>query len=165
MKRGLEFLFLFVAATVLAGCHSPHAQPSAPAVAARPPFQPMLITVFGTHPTPDGSWKIEVSDDSIGFNCVPGGSTISFTSDSHGWKAKPGWFVFVESQSRVWAYDGGNMIYLDTETTKGENNYSGAIYYGVFRAANFDSNFPCAVPAEVISHLSEQKQKEIQKHG
>ena len=30
---------------------------------------------------------------------------------------------------------------------------------------NFDSNFPCAVPAEVISHLPEQKQKEIQTHG
>ena len=35
----------------------------------------------------------------------------------------------------------------------------------VFRATKFDSNFPCAVPSEVISHLPEQKQKQIQTHG
>ncbi len=139
-------------------------QTSAPIVAALPPFHPILITVFGTHPTPDGSWKIEVSEDSIEF-AHPASGGMGFTPDSHGWTAQTGWFVFVESESRVWAYDGDRQLYLDTETSNGNNSYEGAIYYGTFRATNFDSNFPCAVPAEVISHLPEPKQKEIQSHG
>ena len=153
---------LFVAATLLAGCHSPsqvHTQKVAPTVAAPPPFHPMLITVFGTHPSPDGSWKIGVSEDAIHF-ARPASGEVSFTPDSHGWRAQAGWFVFIESKSRVWAYDGNHQIYLEAKTAHG-----GALYYGVFRATNFDSNFPCAVPPEVISHLPEQKQKEIQPHG
>jgi hypothetical protein len=132
-------------------------QTATPTVTALPPFHPMLITTFGTHP--DGSWKIRVSEDSIDF----GGA--SFTPDSHGWRAQAGWFVFIESESRVWAYDGDRQLHLDTETSYGNNSHGTAIYCGVFRATNFDSNFPCAVPSEVISHLPEQKQKQIQPHG
>jgi hypothetical protein len=90
---------------------------------------------------------------------------MSFTPDSHGWRAQAGWFVFIESASRVWAYDGDHRLYLDTETSNGNNSYEGSIYYGVFRATNFGSNFPCAVPSEVISRLPEQKQKQIRTHG
>src|SRR5271169_6335831 len=60
-----------------------HIQTAAPAVAALPPFHPRLITVFGTHPTPDGSWKIGVSEDSIDF-AHPASGGMSFTPDSHG---------------------------------------------------------------------------------
>jgi|ERR1700722_1739612 len=153
---------LFVAATFLAGCHSPsqvHTQAAASTAVTPPPFRPMLISVFGTYPSPDGSWKIGVSEDAIHF-ARPASAEVSFTPDSHGWRAKAGWFIFIESESRVWAYDGDRQLYLDAETSN-----TGSIYYGVFRATNFDSNFPCAVPAEVISHLSEQKQEEIQTHG
>jgi hypothetical protein len=149
---------LFVAATLLVGCHSPspvHTQAASP-----PPFQPMLISVFGTHPSQDGSWKIGVSEDAIHFARPSSGEEVSFTPDSHGWQAKTGWFVFVESESRAWAYDGDSQLYLDTEATN-----TGSIYYGVFRETKFDSNFPCSIPAEVISHLPEQRQKEIQTHG
>jgi hypothetical protein len=55
---------LIVTATVLVGCHSPsqvHTQKPAPTVATLPPFHPMFVTVFGIHPSPDGSWKIGVS--------------------------------------------------------------------------------------------------------
>lgn len=156
---------LFIAATLLVGCYSSspmHNQTAAP-TATLPPFHPVLITVFGTHPTPDGSWKIGVSEDSIDF-ARPASGGMSFTPDSHGWRAQAGWFVFIESESRVWAYDGNRQLYLDTETSNGNNSYGG-IYYGVFRATNFNSNFSCAVPSEVISHLPEQRQKEIQTHG
>jgi hypothetical protein len=148
---------LFVTATLLAGCHSPsqvHTQTAAP-----PPFRPMFITMFSTQTSPDDSWKIGVSEDSIDF-ARPASGGMSFTPDSHGWRAKAGWFVFIESKSRVWAYDGDRQLYLYTETSN-----TGGISYGVFRATSFDSNFPCAVPAEVISHLPEQSQKEIQTHG
>lgn len=153
---------IFVTATVLVGCHSPSLVPSqtaVPNVAAPTPFHPMLITVFGAHPTPDGSWKIGVSGDSIDF-ARPSGGGVSFTPDSQGWRARTGWFVFIESESRVWAYDGGQRLYLRTDVSG-----SGAIYYGIFRETKYDSNFPVAVPAEVISHLPEQLQREIQTHG
>jgi len=148
---------LFVAATLLAGCHTPspvHTQAAAP-----PPFQPMFITTFCTQTSPDGTWKIGVSEDAIDF-AHPASGGVSFTPDSHGWRAKAGWFVFIESESKVWAYDGDRQLYLESETSN-----SGSMYYGVFRATSYDSNFPCAVPAEVISHLPEQRQKEIKTHG
>jgi hypothetical protein len=149
---------LFIAATLLAGCHSPspvHTQ----AAAALPPFEPTVITVFSTYPTPDGSWKIEVAEDSISF-ARPASGGMGFTPDSHGWKARAGWFVFIESESRVWAYDGDRRLYLNTRSSNG-----GAFYFGIFRATKFDSNYPCAVPAEVISHLPEPKQEQVQAHG
>lgn len=153
---------LIVTAIALVGCHSPstvHTKATAPAVAALPPFQPMFITMFCTQTLPDQSWKIGVSEDSIDF-AHPASGGLSFTPDSHGWRAQAGWFVFVESKSRVWAYDGDRRLYLDAEASSG-----GAMYYGIFRATNFDSNFPCAVPADVISHLPEQKKQELQTHG
>jgi hypothetical protein len=134
---------------------------AAPTTAARPPFRPALITTFGTHPSPDDSWLIGVSEDSIDFTRpAAGGGGLSITDQPNGWKAQPGWFVFTESESRVWAYDGASRLYLEAFWPS-----SAAMYCGIFRGTNFDSNFPCAVPSEVISHLPEQKQKEIQKHG
>jgi hypothetical protein len=152
---------LFAVATALVGCHSP--SPIHPQAEITPPFQPMFINVFGTHPSPDSSWKIGISEDAIDF-ARPGIGGMSFTPESHGWRAKAGWFVFIESESRVWAYDGDRQFYLDTEMSDAKKSYQGVIYYGMFRATNFDSNFPCDVPAAVISHLPEQHQKEIQAH-
>ena len=153
---------ILIATIVLVGCHTPsqvHTQKAASTVAALPPFHPMLISVFGTHPSSDGSWKIGVSDDSIDF-AHPASGGVSLTPDSHGWRAQAGWFVFIESKSRVWAYDGNRMLYFYAEASS-----RGAFYPGVFHATNFDSNFPCAVPAEVISDLPEQRQKQMQTHG
>jgi hypothetical protein len=144
-------------------------QTEGPTAAARPPFHPMLITTFGTNW--DGAWKIRVSEDSIELG------DISFSPDSHGWRAQAGWFVFIESDwltlgvegaragvSRAWAYDGDRLLRLHSVTSNGSNSLDGALYYGVFRGTNFDSNFPCVVPSEVILHLPEQKQKQIQPH-
>jgi len=143
-------------------------------VAAPPPFHPMFITAFGTNTSPDGSWRIGVKEDSIDFTRPMAGG-IGFTTDSHGWRAQPGWFVFTESESRVWSYDGDSMLYLAAFTWAGDNiNFSGSLYVGVFtesssrnnssEATHFGSNFPCAVPMEVISRLPERKQKAIQTH-
>jgi hypothetical protein len=119
----------------------------------------MLITTLGTYPSPDGCWRIEVSEDAINFaRPASGGGGLGFTPDSHGWRAHADWFVFTENESRVWAYNGGSRLYLAVFYPS-----SCAIFYGIFRATNFDCNFPCAVPPEVISHLPELKTKEIQK--
>jgi hypothetical protein len=65
------------------------------------------------------------------------------------------WFVYIESEAKVWAYDGDRSLILDAKSASGPNS----------SGTNYCSRFPCAVPAEVFSCLLKQKQKEIQKHG
>ncbi|HEX3624343.1 MAG TPA: hypothetical protein VH280_02850 [Verrucomicrobiae bacterium] len=153
---------ILIAAIALGGCNVPstvHTQTAAPTVAAPIPFCPMLITTLGTYPSPDGCWRIEVSEDAINFaRPASGGGGLGFTPNSHGWKTQAGWFVFAENESRAWAYDGGSRLYLVSFSPSGCG-----LSYGIFRGANFDCNFPCAMPPEVISHLPELKKKEIQK--
>jgi len=150
---------IIVATTVLVGCHSlsrVHSQPAAATVAARPPTRPMLITTPGTHPTADGAWRVEVSESLLAIsrsNTARGeGWTGWSTVSPAAWRAQAGWFVFVENESRVWAYDGDRKLLLQTETFSG-NHSTGTTY---------SSAFPCAVPAEVFSRLSEPAQKAIQ---
>jgi hypothetical protein len=156
---------LFVVATLLVGCHSPskaHTQKVAPAVAALTPFRPMLITTLGTKTSPDGIWRIGVSESSLDLSRSAAysdgkGTTMSgWTTTGFGtagpWAAHAGWFVYIESDARVWAYDGDRSLILDAEMPSGPNS-GGAIYC---------DRFPCAVPSEVVSRLSERKQKEIQ---
>jgi len=128
------------------------------------PFRPMLTTALGTTTTPDGSWRIAATETTLDLSRLTrpineNGLNVTSTIGMPGWTAKAGWFVYVESESRVWSYDGDRQLYLYTETS---NN--GSVYYGSFGAAGFDSNFPSVVPAEVISHLPEKYQKEIQTH-
>ena len=157
---------LFVAAAVLVGCHSPslvHIQTAAPTVAAPPPFRPMLITSLGTNTTPDGTWRIAVSEASLdlsrsaaahGEGWRSSGWTTTGFGTASPWTAHTGWFVFIESESRVWAYDGDRLLILKAYTSNGRDS-SSTIY---------DSRFPCAVPTAVFSRLSEPAQKAIEKH-
>jgi len=110
--------------TVLVGCHSPsptQSQMTAPtgatAVAATQPFRPMLVTTHGTHASSGGRWRIGVSESAVelsrwnAYSDGHGSGVSGWSSISpQGWKPQAGWFVFVESESRVWAYDGGLQV-------------------------------------------------------
>ncbi len=147
---------MLTAAIALAGCHTPstvRTQTAAPKVATPRTFH-MLVTSFCSCILPDGSGRIEVSEDSINLR------GLGFTPDSGGWRAQAGWFVLSENESRVWAYDGDSRLYLAAFNPPGC-----AMYYGIFRGTNFDFDFPCAMPPEVISHLPLPRQKQIQNHG
>jgi hypothetical protein len=121
-------------------------------LAAPPSFRPMLITSLGTTTSPNGMWRIEISENAINLSHYPIGGSVGFTPDSHGWTTHPGWFVFIENESRVWAYDGDRMLCLQTFTSSG-NTSGWEVRYG---------DFPCHVPAEVFFRLSKQKQEDIQ---
>jgi hypothetical protein len=131
-----------------------------PVATARPPFQPMFINTFGTNTSSDGTWRIGASETSVDFSLLGGfgdadpmpGMSWSSTLSPGEWKAKPGWFVFIESKSNVWAYDGDYRLVLNVETVNGTNSTGGAIY---------ENGYPCAVPEEVLSRLSERKQKDL----
>jgi hypothetical protein len=78
-------------------------------------------------------------------------ASITSTTSPGDWKARAGWFVFIESKSNVWAYDGGGLLLLDVQTVNG-NSGLGVIY---------DNAYPCAVPGGVLSRLSEPAKKKI----
>lgn len=139
------------------------------AAAPPPPFHPMFITALGTNSSADGSWRIGVSEASLDFTrCMVSAdekgmamskysSTITVpppVGQTVGWTTHKGWFAFIENESRVWAYDGDRLLVLWTEIVTG-NNSSGAIYF---------NGYPCAVPAEVFSRLSERAQQTIERH-
>lgn len=160
---------LFVAATFLVGCQSPPVTSNQTA-AAPPTFRPMFVTTLGTNTTADGTWRIAVSDTSLdlsrsigygdgkGFK-MSGWSTTTIpapTKQAVGWTTThQGWFVFAESESRVWAYDGDRLLVLHTYASSGNNSHE-AIYYS--------GNLPCTVPTEVFSRLTERTQRDIQTH-
>ncbi len=149
-----------VVATVLLGCHSPSLKQTAKAAptAVTPiPFRPMLVTSFGTHTSSDGIWRIAVAESALDFShfiARTDGKSCA-TVGMQGWRAREGWLVFIESESRVWAYDGDRNLLLRTLTLKG-NESSGTIY---------SSRFPCAVPPEVFSRLSEPARLALKQKG
>jgi len=159
-KRKLIPIGLAIA-TALAGCHSPSSTraTSSNPPAASPSCYPMFVTTPGTHTSPDGLWQVVASPtgDSLDLTQIESsteeGRTRSAFSTVHvpGWTAKAGWFVFIESTSRVWAYDGERQLCLNTETSG-----HGEFYHGPHK-------FPCAVPAQVFSRLSEPAQRVIEK--
>jgi len=136
---------LFVAATLLVGCHSPSMVSSQ--TAAPPSFRPMHITSLGT--VSDGRWKISVSEAALDLSRP--GCSIGVPR----WTARRGWFVFVESDSRVWAYDGEHPLWLSTVTGSGA---------GVMWTNYVSPRFPCAVPSEVFSSLPASAQMDIPLH-
>jgi len=153
---------VLTAAIVLVGCHGPSpadTQTPTQTGAAAPPFRPMLITTRGTNASPDGFWRVRVSaaGDSLELSHpisskAPGWSGSIWTTDSPGWwTAHEGWFVYIESDSKVWTYDGDRDFNLLAVTP------TWTTWYGPNR-------FPCAVPSEVFSRLSESAQRAIKPH-
>lgn len=146
---------VFVAATLLAGCqHSApmvHTHTPARTVAAPPPTRSMFITMRGTNTSPDGAWRVVVSeaDSSLHLSrLTPSGSV---TTSPQGWAAQAGWFAFIESESRVWAYDGDRALYLLTATSG-------------FSEIWGPRRFPSAVPPQVFSRLSVPAQRDLETH-
>ena len=165
---------LFVAATLLAGCHSPspmHAQTAAP-TAALPPFQPMLISNFCTQTSPDGTWRIEVSETNVAVSRFPGLTGAGWPARAKAgeltlsipWTAHTGWLVFAENNDRrVWYYDGDQLLFLFTfgEETWNKESWTG----GNSGEGPFYGDPGTPVPAEVFTRMSEKARKMVQNHG
>ncbi len=141
-------LIIFLAVTV-------HGQ-STNQTAARPDFKPMFIDSPGAPSTPDGRWRINIGPAGqfidLTYHELPkdGWSAAAWNIVSpDDWKAHPGWFVFMETESRVWAYAGDRLLVLVVE----EPN----------KKATLNSHYPCAVPKEVFERLSAAAQKDVLK--
>jgi hypothetical protein len=133
-----------------------------------PPFHPMLMTVYSTQTSNDGTWRIGVLATSVEVarfsgltgDDFPGRSKVSFSSLTTPWTTRAGWFVFAENTNRVWSYDGDRMLLLQTcnDGIWSRQTWIGAGW------VSYAGNYPCAVPAEVFSRLSKSAQKHIQSH-
>ena len=154
MRFVISALFIVGALT---RCHAPsNPSPSQPPVrhASATPFRPLLITTFGANTSSDGSCRVTVFEQSvevanISSHNAPGSTSSNWTSTGFTNNWRPGWFVYIEHPSRVWAYDGDRNLFLRTYVSDGING-TGAIH---------SANYPSPVPAEVFSRLSDQKQK------
>ena len=118
-----------------------------------------LITAFGEHWV-GGIWEVRVPEQERTFEVgshwkqhFPNEtSTAGFTSKISGWRAQAGWFVLVENDRRVWAYDGDRnlLLYEFTRTpTGGTGCWSGP------------TKFDCAVPEVVLTRLTDAARKAI----
>ena len=119
-----------------------------------------FITTFGEISSSDCPWAVLVSDTNQTFQisyrydtATNSSASISVASPSD-WRAKSGWFVFIESNERIWAYDGGGSLFLQvaTPTKLGPTCTS----YG-------SRSFPCAVPDEVLARLTPEARKAIKR--
>jgi hypothetical protein len=143
-------LIFFIAVTV-------HSQTAAPTAPAKPAFHSTLIDTLGSTPFPTyGRWQIGITPPGhyidLSYHELPedGWSTPAWSIIApDGWKVHPGWFVFIENETRAWAYDGDRLLILDIETPS--------------KKATYTRRFPCAVPPEVFSRLSEAAQKDVKK--
>jgi hypothetical protein len=90
-----------------------------------------LIETYGHYAPSDAPWLVDVSSGSItlGHGAVDGTASsnsagpLKLKIKSHitaavspKWTAHAGWFVFVESPQKIWAYDGAESLLFD-ETT------------------------------------------------
>jgi hypothetical protein len=79
-------------------------------------------------------------------------ASLTNTISLAGWKAQPGWFVFVQNESRIWAYDGDQYLclfaYLDE---------AGVATYGPHK-------FPYPVPKPVMQRLPDSVKNRIETH-
>jgi hypothetical protein len=140
-----------------------------PAVAPPPSSQPLFITELGTTTiSPDKLWRVAVS---------PAGDTVEITRNESSqvlvgqkpqeadgpyearsiirvpnWRAHPGWFVFIENASQIWIYDGDRNLCLETSISDHSAFYP------------TPSSFPCPIPAQVFSRLSEAAKRSIGRH-
>ena len=131
-----------------------------------------FVTQFGQFRSKDGVWEVSVAATNQPFKLMRGqyldhlrtvssdGATIATwtgaltnTYASAGWRAQPGWFVYIENQWQAWCYDGSNYLWLLRIDSQGS---SGA--YG-------PKSFPCPVPRQVYSRLSDSAQKAVIKDG
>ena len=120
-----------------------------------------FITSFGEIASSDCPWAVSVSATNQTFHISyhyttdSVGSGVIGVSSPAGWKARSGWFVFVENDERVWAYDGDKSLFLQVgECSKSSKSGPTCTSYG-------PHTFPCGVPDAVLKRLTPDMIKAI----
>jgi len=95
-------------------------------------------------------WTVAVRSNAIHIGPRTAGFILKFSStvSPTKWEAHPGWFVFAESEQRVWVFDGDREVLL-LESTPERSHLVGSPL----------KHYP--VPAAVAERLPESLRKEI----
>ncbi len=110
-----------------------------------------LITTFGEHSV-GGIWEVRVPRED---RTVEVGAYGASTKPSE-WRAQDAWFVFVENDRRVWAYDGDRDLLLFEVTKNPEGGPAGSV-----GTLSGPTKFDCPVPEAVLARLSDAARKAI----
>ena len=117
-----------------------------------------LMTTFGEVSRSDSPWTVRVSAADQTFQISyhyatdtnsSGAVSVSSPAD---WRARSGWFVFVENNERAWAYDGDKSLFL--QVAKSSKLGPACSSYG-------SHTFPCPVPDAVLARLTPEARKAI----
>jgi hypothetical protein len=101
-----------------------------------------LMTEFGEF-TPVGShWTVRISSGDRQVHIIRHWEHGITEDTQQGWKAGQGWFVYVENDERVWAYDGDQNLFLLVRLGD-----LGTAVHGL-------CDLQCAVPDEVLVRFS-----------
>jgi len=157
------WLLPFLLFAVLAGCARHNARSMTGAS-----FHGLFITNYGRNDTegglsvnisePDGKLEIRRSqyfdvltatNPANGQVSVAHNASVTNLYSNEGWKAQKGWFVFVQNDTQIWAYDGNRFLWL-LRMDKSGNSWS----YG-------PRTFPCKVPANVLNRISADAKNQI----
>lgn len=135
-----------------ASAHSPVVRDRTPRTAAPPAVVTnQFITTFGEHSV-GGIWKVRVP---LGERTVEVGA-YGASMQPDGWRAQDGWFVLVENERRVWAYDGDRDLLLFGAAKNPEGRPAGSV-----GSLQGPTKFNCPVPDAVLARLSDAIRKAI----
>ena len=174
-------VIVMAASILLAGCgkkSDSSGNTSSPTINTN--SSPRFITKLEKVPSSDGPWTIKpfiltkgLADFVFSYSCYISGTNTHIASilweniepgGAGGIKLQPGWFVYFENNTRLWAYDGGTNLAADVVSF---NNTDGNVAeMSLYRSRNsyningVHSDFP-QVPVEVYARLSPAALKTI----
>jgi len=157
--------FLTLLPLLIVGCAHQQEQTSAPgqpgpvgsrpvqAVPAPAVVTNQFITAFGQHRV--GIWTVRVPEEE---RTVEIGAYGGFDMPS-AWRAQAGWFVYVENEQRVWAYDGDRNLLLFDVLKNPDGGPAGS-------TGNLSgpTKFSCRVPGQVLTRLSDAARNAINRN-
>ena len=111
-----------------------------------------LMTQFGTFSPPNSVWTIQVSDTNRKLQMSRRTAFGAVGVSPSEWRAKSGWFAFVENDRRAWAYDGDRDLFLLLVRSD-----KSTVSFGPY-------GFPCPVPDPVFKRLSPAARGAIKVH-
>jgi len=82
------------------------------------PSGSFLITEFGEFKSEHTPWSARISAEDRKLHLIHRHRSGESRIPLAGWQANHGWFVFIEDEANVWAYDGGETIMLIEDSDK-----------------------------------------------
>lgn len=110
------------------------------------------MTDFGEFKSDKSPWSVRVSAEDrklqISRKMALGNTGVS----PEAWRAREGWFVFIENEERAWAYDGDRDLIMVRITKEGSTVYDANTISG-------------PVPEQVRSRLSAAAREMLKDHA